>query len=292
MFWNELAGLSSRPFPRIGGRFVYYFAEGDGGGGSGDDPPAEPTDPPAGGAPTEWDQEKRRLIEESKKYRLRAQTAEAAAGQLREHALSEEDREQFSRLKADAEKREQDNLKAEGNYDKLLAQKQDKFNADLEAKGQELEAYRSAFQRVAVTDRLKGLLAGKSVTRVGEAAYLLQGQFGKRAVADLVDGNPVIRVVDRQGQLVTDADCEPGQSISVEALVDEFVASEAGQIFLPPSGDSGSGAHAGGAAEATLAELDADDIKKAKFVEKHGGEAYMTLVRADRLRKRQEALKK
>lgn len=289
MFCNQLAGSLRRPFPQIGGPFVCYFAEDGAGGGSGDVPPAKPPEPPAGDAPSGWADEKQGLINESKKYRARAQQAEATVGQLQEQALSEEDREQFNQLKADDEKRQQDDLKAQGEYDKLLAQKQEKFDEALGAKQQELDSFRGAFQQVAVTDRLKGLLAGKGVTRVSEAAFLLQGQFPKRAVADLVDGNPVIRVVDRQGQLVTDADCEPGQSIGVDALVNEFVASEAGQIFLPPSGDSGSGAHAGTPGDATMAELDADPAKTAAFIQKHGGDAYMKLAQGDRLRKRQEA---
>ena len=87
----------------------------------------------------------------------------------------------------------------------------------------------------------------------------------------LDDGRPDVSVVQDEPE------AEP---ISLDAFVADWLASEAPH-FLPPSGDTGSGAHLNpGSRETTsLAELDANPARKAKFIAENGPQAYVQLAR-------------
>ena len=277
MFFDEL-----RTFPKLGGQYAVYLTDDDpdtGGGGTEPDPAIEPD---------AFADERAKLAGESKKYRQRAQAAEARLTELEANQFSEEDRKLFDQLKKEAEDKQTEDLEAKGQYDALLAQKKEKFDADLTKTQDAAKAAMAAFESVAVTAPLQAALAAKGVTDVDSAAYLLQGVHPHKAKAALVDGKPVVHVVDKAGALVTDADCEPGDSISIDALVTEFLATTRGQHFLPPSGDTGSGAHKGGDTGVTLAELDADAEKMGEFIAKHGGKAYQQLVQRTKQKQRKE----
>ena len=261
-------------FPKIGGPFVRYFADDDddgggAGGGSG------------GGGSTDPDPKDAKiadLIKESTGYHKRAQDAETRLKALEGNVLSDEDRALFETLRKERAEADDTKAKKAGEFEKLLAQKQEKYDADLKAKDASLASAMAAFERVAVLNPLQAALAKAGVTDVDSAAHLIQNLHAYRATAQLVDGQAVVRVVDGQGNLVTDAECEPGQSISIEQLVTGWVATDTGKHFKPPSGDTGSGAHKGGVGGITLAELDADVNKKAAFIAEHGGKAYLTLA--------------
>jgi len=292
-------GLDWLRFPRLGGRFAAYFAAEDDDGSSGGSGGTEPSaaDGSASSASDDGDdqgalaEERARLIAEAKKYRKRAQAAEARLRELEGRVLSDEELEEYRRLKEAQAKAEEEAKKAEGRYDELLRAKEEQFQKQLDEIRQRTETYRQAFERVAVTDRLKSILAARGVKHVDQAAFVLQGQFRWRAVAELVDGKAVVKVVDQQGKPVIDAECEgPDETISVEKLVDAFLADPAGQVYLPPSGDTGSGATKGGEGpeRVDIAELEANPEKRYAFIREHGVDEYMKLLGEWKRRRRVE----
>ena len=250
---------------------------GGAGGGGSQDTPAEPAD--------EADAEKQKLIAESRKYRKRAQEAEAALRQLQERALSEEELAEFRSLRAEQKQREQADLAKTRQYETLVAELTEKHARELAQANQRSQLLEAQLRKVVGADRLKSALAGRGVTRVDQAAYLLQ----RHIRVELVDGEPVVQVVDRKGQPITDAACQGGETITIDRFVDAWLASE-GAHFLPPSGDTGSGAHAGGSADrADIAELEANPAKRYAFIREHGTDEY--LRRLGEWKRRQAARK-
>ena len=219
-------------------------------------------------------------IAQSKKYRTRAQQAEGELTGLRDRVMSDEDRELFNTLRAEREELENNTLKKKGDFDTILAKKQEAWDAALKAEQAKTQAMTDAYSQVAVMTPLQAALAAQGVKDVQAAAHLIQSLHEHKATVKTIDGAPVVQVVDKQGNPVVEADTPAGQSISVAALVKQWVATPTGQHFMPPSGDGGSGAHSGGGGVGgvTLAELDADAQKKADFIQKEGSEAYLKLA--------------
>lgn len=272
----------SNPFGRrmsVGVRFPVCLDADvpDAGGGGPEDQPAASAD--------ESEAQKQRLIAESRRYRKRAQEAEARLRQLEGRVLNEEELAEFGRLKAEQQQREQAELAKTREYERLAAELTDKHARELtraKERGQVLEAQ---LRKVVGADRLKSALAGRGVTRVDQAAYLLQ----RHIRVQLADGEPVVQVVDRNGQPITDAACKGGETITIDRFVDAWLAAE-GAHFLPPSGDTGSGAHAGGSADrADIAELEANPAKRYAFIREHGTDEY--LRRLGEWKRRQAARK-
>lgn len=266
-------------FPLIGGPFVRYFADGDGDdsgegggdGGSGDGGGSADPDPK--------DAQIAKLIKEGTGYHKRAQDAEKRLQALEGNVLSDDDRALFTQLRADKAEADEGKQKAAGQYEELLAQKVEKFDADIATEQAKTTMFQSAFEQVAVLNPLQAELAKAGVTNVDNAAHLIQNKHAHRATAQLVDGKAVVRVVDGQGNPVTDAECDAGQSISIEQLVTGWIATDTGKCFMPPSGDTGSGAHQGGVPGVTIEDLDADFEKKTAFIKEHGRAAYIELSR-------------
>ena len=222
--------------------------------------------------------ERSRYVAESKKYRLRAQKAEARIDELEEQVPSDEDRELFEQLKAERANADKDRTEASARYDELLAAKQAQFDEALATSAGDRDSALAAFRKVAVTAPIQAELARRGVTDVTAAAHLIQNLHPHRATAKLVDGQAVVQVVDKQGKLVVDENCQPNESIGIDKLVAGFLATDTGRHFLPASGDSGSGAYKGSPTGPTLAELLSDPEAKAAFIAKHGGEAFIKLA--------------
>ncbi len=215
-----------------------------------------------------------KLRADATKYHRRAQAAEAAA----KDALTPEQREEYAEMKANAQQAEDDRKKTAGEFDELLAQKVGKANEEKTAVEAERDVFRNAFEREAVMTPIQAALAAAGVTNVSDAAFLIQNRHENRATATLTDGKAVVNVVDGEGHLVTDAGCDPGQSISIESLVKGWLGTATGKQFLPPSGDTGSGAHKGSPSGVTIEELDANPAKKGAFIQEHGTAAYLALA--------------
>jgi len=232
----------------------------------------------------EFEVEKTRLISESKKYRLRAQAAETKISELEGNVLSQEALDEYNSLKASANKASDKKLRDKGDFDKLMAEKQNEFTVHLDAEKAKANTYLSALQQVAVADRLKNELATRGVKFVDEASFLLQNKFSSKAVAEIGDNGINVRVVNASdGNAVIDADCEPGKTIGLDKLVEQFLASSTGQIFLPPSGDTGSGSHPGISNDkVTIEQLDADPDLRKKWSASHTTAEYMQLAMKNR----------
>ena len=251
-----VAVFDTPPSPRP--RFAPAFADDDAAGGGPGGPAEE--QPDADPRAEDFETVKGRLIAESRKYRKRAQEAEAKLRQLESQSLSAEEAAEYRRLKGQA-----------AQYEKLLAELTEKHARELADANQRCERLAEQLRKVLGADRLKSALAARGVTRVDQAAYLLQ----RHIQVELAEGEPVVRVVDADGQPIPAPDGAEGRTISVEHFVDAWLASD-GAHFLPPSGDVGSGAYKGGSAVTVdMAELEADPAKRYAFIREHGTEAYL-----------------
>jgi len=209
----------------------------------------EPVGEVQAGAAEDFESVKARLIAESRRYRKRAQDAEAKLGEMEARALSAEQVREYRRLKAEADRQER----------------------ELDARRREVSALTERLRRIVGSDRLKSALASRGVTRVDQAAYLLD----RHVRVDLDGDEPVVRVVDAAGRPIADPAAGPEATVSVERFVDAWLTAE-GAHFMPPSGDVGSGAHKGGPADrCTMAEMEADPAKRFAFIREHGTDEYL-----------------
>lgn len=186
----------------------------------------------------DWRQAYLREVAQSKRYRQRAQEAEAGAP-------------------SDAERLE---------YDRRI------------------EALEGTIGRIAGTGELMRALAACGVgsgcahgeRMLAQASALLAGRID----VVLSGGTPAVRVLDDAGLPTYDED---GQPLTVSRFVAGWLAEE-GSHFLPASGDTGSGAFRGCAPPAgvSIEQLDRDPREKAKFIAKHGPQAYVQLARPKR----------
>jgi len=256
-------------------------------------------DPPEGGGAgddqgdKDWSAIAAENARESKKYRLRAQQVEAKLEELKARAVSQEDLDELTRLReAEAERTEAEE-KAElerqakaGEFDAILkaeqdkaaktfAQKDKKHAEALAAIEAEKTSLTTALQRATAEAQLVAALAKQGCEDPQEAAFLVfnRHEFAPRAVVG-EDHNVKIQVVDRAGNEVIDPEGE-GEAMTVEACAVHFLGTPIGQRFLPPSGDTGTGAHRGGPGQPDMAAVLSDPDKKAEYLAKHGGPKYV-----------------
>ncbi|MFP4354054.1 MAG: hypothetical protein ACLFUJ_02935 [Phycisphaerae bacterium] len=203
----------------------------------------------AGDADRDWQSAYQQEVAQSRKYRHRAQQAEQQLQQLQQDSLSAEQIRQYQQLRNQAEQFES----AQGRIGRLT----------------------ESVQALAGRDALV-----RSLVACGVGRNLPHGEKMLAQAVDLLQ--PKIRVtVDDGGPHVSIAtDREDAEAVSLDAFVADWLASEAPH-FLPPSGDTGSGAHLNpGSRETTsLAELDANPARKAKFIAENGPQAYVQLAR-------------
>lgn len=252
MFDRVLSGFvgASRLDERVGPRFARFVLD------------EEAPGPAAGSEEPEEDFEaiKARLIAESRKYRKRAQDAEANLRELEANAISAEQASEYRRLKEQA-----------GRYEQMTAEMTARSERDRQAAQRQVDRLTDRLRRIVGADRLKSVLAARGVMRVDQAAYLLD----RHVRVELVDDEPVVRVVDSAGRPISDPSAEGAGTISLERFVDTWLAAE-GAHFLPPSGDVGSGAYKGGvSAHAAVAEMESDPAKRFAFIREHGTDEYL-----------------
>lgn len=182
------------------------------------------------------------------------------------------ERDDLAKAKAEADaEAERVKLESEGKYAEALEAARAKHAAELADREKQVGQMSGVLEAEFGTNRLMAALgrAGVAPERMAQAAQLL----GSRVKVSLKDGQPVTEVFDDTGQ--------PMQVDGSSATVDQLVAAwlPGNQHFLPPSGDSGSGSHAGGATgNVTLADLDANPNKKLEFIRKNGQQAYLKLA--------------
>ena len=208
----------------------------------------------------DWRAEYLREVAQSRKYRQRAQKAEAELAELSQRALSPEQHEEYQRLRQAAT-----------------------GMADKDAR---IEALEGMVRRVVGANELGkalvvcGVGASPGGSRaLAHAARLLED----RVDVDLSGRSPVVRVLDESGRPMCrggEADDQPGEPVSLEEFVAHWLTEE-GSHFLPASGDTGSGAYKGSAAAAgvSIEDLDRDPRRKAQFIATYGPQAYVQLAR-------------
>ena len=264
MSWAGLTFDRARGFrwpPRVAPAHARCFAEDDpeASGPAGLESSAAGEDLTSEKAPErDWRAEYLREMGQSRKYRQRAQKAEADLDELRSRALTPTQHEEYQRLRLSA-----DSL------------------ADKDRRLERLEG--TVRQVVGLNELTKALVAcgvgsgsPQGHRMVAQAAALLTD----RIEVGLEDDAPAVRVRAAGGQPLVAPDGEP---ITIQQFVADWVAAEGGH-FLPASGDTGSGAHRGdGSCEGlSLERLDHNPRAKAEFIARHGPQAYVQLARAKR----------
>lgn len=207
-----------------------------------------------------------RLVAEAKKYRKRAQEAERRLAELAPRVLDEADRELFERLKADSSRIEQDRQAFRQRLDELAEQ----HSGELAASNARATRLGEMLSGVVITDRLKSALAARGVKRVDQAARLLSEQLE----VDIGEQGYQVRVSGDSNDGVAE--------LTVEQVVDDWLA--ANRHYLPPSGDTGSGAYPGVTAPrgVSIEQLDLHPARKAEYVARHGPAALVQLARSSR----------
>jgi len=195
-------------------------------------------------------------VSRSRKYRRRAQNAELELEQLRTSSLSPEQLAQFENLQSRAEQ----------------------FAESQQRAGQ----LANMVSKLAGRDELiKALVAcgvgrgcGNGRDMIDQAVCLLSN----RIMVDTAGDEPVVTVADPSA-----GEDPAGRDITVSEFVSDWLTSS-GAHFLPPSGDTGSGAYNGPAAMAgqSLSDLDANPGKKANFIATRGLQAYVQLAQSSR----------
>lgn len=247
--------------PRIAPGRARCFAEEDAGAG-----------PPAGlecsavgeklGAPEaddrDWKAEYLREMAQSRKYRQRAQKAEAELEDVRSRSLSPEQYEEHQKLRLSAD--------SIAEKDRRIGKLEDTVR-----------------QVVGLNELSKALVACGVGSRSGNGDKMLAqagALLADRICVELEDGVPSVRVLDDSGRPLLGADDEP---LTIQEFVADWLAAEGGH-FLPPSGDTGSGAHKGDppVGGISIDALDHNPKAKAEFIARHGPQAYVQLARKAR----------
>lgn len=159
--------------------------------------------------------------------------------------------------------------------ERLLGELTEQHSGQIAASHARAERLGEMLSGVIVTDRLKSALASRGVTRVDQAASLLSEQLE----VNISDQGYSVRVTGG-GDLDEDAED------AVEQVVDGWLAKN--RHYLPPSGDTGSGAYPGVTArrEASIEQLDLNPVRKAEFVARHGPAALVQLAQRGRKTRR------
>ena len=215
-----------------------------------------------------------------KKWKDRAREFEKSVTDLQGKVLSDEDRELFSTLRTEREQAAEEIAKKKGDIDSIKQQLTDKYTRQLEAEQTAKSAALAGYAELAVKTPIQAKLAEAGVTDVEAAEHLIQTLHDHRAVAEFSsDGKPVVKVVDRDGHPVLDADAK---AATIDTLVKGFLATDRGKRFLPATQDLGSGEHKGGpnrlGDEAILRKLDSSTALKTDFIQENGAEAYINLA--------------
>ena len=186
----------------------------------------------------------------SRKYRRRAQNAELELEQLRSNALSDDQLTEYDDLRSRHEQFAETRQKA-GHLANMV---------------NKLAGRDELIKALAACGVGRGCANGQKM--IDQAVCLLSDKI----LVDTSGDEPVVTVADQQ--------CD---NIAVSEFVADWLTSS-GAHFLPPSGDTGSGAYNGPASSAgqSLSDLDANPKKKANFIATRGLQAYVQLAQSSR----------
>ncbi len=199
----------------------------------------------------DWREAYLREVAQSRRYRQRAQQAEA-------RAISDEQIAQLDRLR---------------DLPDQVADKNRRI-ATLEGAVRQIAGLGELTRALATCGVGSGCPHGRRM--LDQAAALL----ADRVRVDVAGPAPIVHVLDDAGEPVVD---DEGRPLPVSQFVATWLAEE-GAHFLPASGDTGSGAFRGRATPpgVSIEQLDRDPKAKAKFIATHGPQAYVQLARTGR----------
>ena len=234
-------------------------------------------------------------ITSSKKYRTRAQEAEAARDAAEALALPPEAIEEYEELKAAAVARaeadaeaERELLEKKGKWEELRKQdaktheaamaQRDKVHAEaLALKDAEIERRGGIVAKLGAENPLQVALGDANVQDIRRAIFFIQNDpESEYHVVSGTDeeGRPTPQVVDREGNVVIDPNGD-GKPMTVAGLATYFIATKFGARFLPPSKDTGSGSHKGGPGQENLDAIMNDPEKRYEYMNKVGGQEFL-----------------
>jgi len=210
-------------------------------------------------ADRDWKSEYVREVAQSRKYRQRAQRAETQFEEFAGRTLAPEQIEEYHKLRLTSE--------------------------EMASKDRRMGQLEGMVRRVVGAGELTRALVSFGVgsrSCYGEAhgqRMLTQatGLLAGRVRVDLDEDEPRVCVLDDAGEPLAD---EEGRPVAVQDFVAAWLAEEGGH-FLPPSGDTGSGAHKGGIVSPSVSveQLDRNPRAKAEFIARHGPQAYVQLAK-------------
>jgi len=151
----------------------------------------------------------------------------------------------------------------------------EQHSRELTAAAARVDRLTEMLSQAVISDRLKTALASRGVKRVSQAARLLAEKLQVR----ITDGGYAVRVA---GAADADTPDAPEGQVALDRLVDDWLVDN--PHYLPPSGDTGSGAYPGVAAPqgVSIEQLDLNPVRKAEFVARYGPAALVQLARAGR----------
>ncbi len=212
-----------------------------------------PTDPETAPSrectPQDWQEKYLQEVEQSRKYRKRAQQAEEQLQSLQQQIPEPDQLGRFEEYRSRAEQ-----------YEKLQQDHQ-----QLQGKLRELTG------RQALTQALAGCGVGRGFAHGDRMLQQAVALLSDRLDIDTQASRPRARPVGADPEI-------PAQDL--QQVVSDWLAREAPH-FLPPLVDTGSGQAPGLGTipQASLAQLDANPSQKAKFIAENGPSAYVQLAR-------------
>jgi len=203
--------------------------------------------------------EKKNALERARQAEDRAKAAEAKLQEIADANAEREAAEQESELTA------------KGKYEEALEAKKAAHDKELAERDQRIELVEAAMRREFGTNCVMAALgdAGVKSELIHQAAQLLDGRFK----VELADGTPQITALGEDGKELF----IEGEPATIADLAADFA--KRNPHFLPPTGDTGSGATKGGPGAVTIEQLDADPEAKVAFIQKHGQKAYLQLAK-------------
>jgi hypothetical protein len=155
--------------------------------------------------------------------------------------------------------------------ERLLGELSEQHSGAIAESNARADRFGEMLSGVVVSDRLKSALASRGVKRVDQAAQLL----AEKLEVDITDQGYRVQVRGPR-------DVDSQDELTVEQVVDGWLATN--RHYLPPSGDTGSGAYPGvtSPGRVSIEQLDLDPDRKAEFVARHGPAALVQLARSGR----------
>ena len=207
----------------------------------------------------------KKALETERKRRKEAEREGAAS-----KGSEEVDIEEYKRLKAEAEEREERKAIEKGEYEKLLAKRDEKHAAEIARLSEDLKGTRAKLEDATVSRQLRDAIATAGVRdELREAAELVLRKKGFEVRYD--GAEPVGVFLD-----------EFKQARPIDEFVTEWAGSDAASGFMPPDvkhgGGSTAGRGAGGAGKKAFRDM--SETEKMDLADRLPPEEYAAIAAA------------